>query len=135
MIAKADKLAAGQSWTYRTPAGFESSRLIIGAVVRLEDERTIICAAASNAPTRQANSNPAKTNIAFIPMSERAFRASVLACDNTNATPPDIAGFQKEIQSWQTDPRGLSVFTVPFEGQLDRMIALQMADIVGKPAA
>ena len=99
MIAGTDKLAAGQSWTYRAPAGFECSRLIIGAVVSFEDERTIICAAASNIPTRQAKSNAEKANIAFIPMSEAAFRASVLACDKTNATPPDVAGFQKEIQS------------------------------------
>ena len=142
MGTETEALAAGQSWTYHTPVGFESSRLIVGAVVRFENNHTIICATATDVPVRhgaeQTSSSitmPGMTNIAFIPMSEAAFRASVISVDETSVTPPDADAFQSAIQAWQADPKGLSVFTVPFEGSLDRMIALQMADIVNQPAA
>ncbi len=130
------RIEAGQCWTYRAPGGFENSRLIVGAVVRFENREDIVCASAVHAPPR--NPEPSEqikapsTTVAFIPMTETAFRASVIHCEGT-AEPPEA--FASSLQSWQADPKGLSVFKVPFEGSLDRMIALQMAQIVGQPAA
>ena len=43
--------------------------------------------------------------------------------------------FAAHFSNWHDDERGLSFFTVPFEGSLDRMIALQMAEIIGDPSA
>jgi hypothetical protein len=70
--------------------------------------------------------------IPFLPMTEPAFMASVIALDGA-AEPPE--SFAQKLQEWSDDPRGLSTFTVPFEGFLDRMIALQMAEIAGQSAA
>jgi hypothetical protein len=44
-------------------------------------------------------------------------------------------GFAEKLEEWSNDPKGLTAFTVPFEGFLDQMIALQMAEIAGLSAA
>jgi len=44
------------------------------------------------------------------------------------------AQFLAALNDWQTSERGQTVFTVPFTGDLDRLIALQMASIVGASA-
>ncbi|MGH1418452.1 MAG: hypothetical protein ACRBCJ_06310 [Hyphomicrobiaceae bacterium] len=128
-------LAAGQCWTYRTPNGFEASRLIIGAIVRFQDGQNIVCASATHTPARHNEVDQNAKSIAFIPMSEAAFRASVISCESTHIEPINPQTFQNELNSWHNDPKGMTVFTVPFEGSLDRMIASQMAQIVGQPAA
>ncbi len=123
---------AGQRWTYRTPEGFEDSRLLIGAVVRFDDHAPIFCCAVTDAPRRCADGTLEAVTIPFLPMSEEALRDTVVAPDGGGAVDD---GFATALAEWQTDARGLSCFTVPFEGFLDRMIALQMAAIVGRPAA
>lgn len=126
------KFAAGQQWTYKTPEGYEKSRLVIGAVARCGDGESIVCFSVCDVPQSEASGDTGSVTIPFIPMSEEAFRASVRDLVG-EAEPP--SGFSDALQAWRQDERGLAVFTVPFEGSLDRMIALQMADIVGKPAA
>lgn len=122
--------ATGQLWTYKAPEGFENSRIVIGAVATCTDDSRIICFSVSNAPANGSRSET--TTIPFIPMREDAFAKTVKELVG-EGEPPE--SFSVNLTSWSEDARGLSVFTVPFEGFLDRMIALQMAAIVGQPAA
>lgn len=124
--------AAGQQWTYRAPPELQQSRLIIGAILTFEGRDSIICCSATCSLRQHPDGSLEAVSIPFIPMTETAFRASVLEQDGT-AEPP--AAFADELHIWSNDPRGLTIFTVPFEGQLDRMIAMQMAEIVGRSAA
>jgi hypothetical protein len=126
------QLSAGQCWTYRAPQGFEASRLIIGAIVAFGGKRSIVCCSVTGAPRRRADGSYEAIVIPFLPMTEPAFRASVVELDGV-ADPPEL--FAQKLQEWGDDPRGLTTFTVPFEGFLDRMIALQMAEIAGQSAA
>ena len=41
---------AGERWCYRTPAGFEQSRMVIGAVVSFASSEPIVCCAVLGAP-------------------------------------------------------------------------------------
>jgi hypothetical protein len=125
------ELRAGQRWTYRAPEGFESSRLIIGAIVTFDSGRTVMCCSVLGAPGDSA-SGARTVNIPFMPMTESALRATVVAYDGT-AEP--CASFAEKLQAWGSDPRGFTTFTVPFEGSLDKMIAQQMAAIMAQSAA
>jgi len=126
------QLSAGQSWSYRAPSGFEASRLVIGAIVTFGGRRSIICCSVTGAARRRADGSLEAVVIPFLPMTEPAFRASIAAFDGM-ADPPE--SFAHKLQEWGEDPRGLTTFTVPFEGFLDQMIALQMAEIAGQSAA
>ncbi len=125
-------LAAGQSWTYRAPEGFEGSRIVIGAIVRFVGSRSIVCCSVTGAPRRRGDGTLEAVMIPFIPLSEPAFRASVVDLDGAGELPESFA---QKLQEWSDDPRGLTTFTVPFEGFLDRMIAMQMAALTGQSAA
>lgn len=124
--------AAGQCWTYRAPQGFETSRLLIGAIASFDGHRTIICSAAVHAPRRHADGHLEMVTVPFIPMTDAAFQASVVALDGV-ADLPD--SFAEKLEAWSSDPKGLTAFTVPFEGFVDQMIAHQMAEIAGLSAA
>ena len=67
--------------------------------------------------------------IPFLPMTEAALQATVVAEDGASAP---VEGFERAFAEWRDDGRGFSIFTVPFEGELDRMIAMQMAAILGQ---
>lgn len=125
--------AAGQSWSYRAPEGFETSRLLIGAIASFDGAQHIVLAAAVHAPRRHADGHLERVTIPFLPMTEAAFRASVVAHDE--AAEPLPEAFSEKLSDWQNDPRGLTTFTVPFEGFLDQMIAHQMAEIARQSAA
>jgi len=124
-------LAAGQCWIYRAPEGFESSRLLIGAIATF-DHGSIVCAAAIHAPRRHVDGHIEVVTIPFLPMSEAAFRASVVALEGMGELPESFA---EHLEAWSKDPRGLTTFTVPFYGYLDQMLAQQMAEIAGRSAA
>ncbi len=126
------EFAAGQSWTYRAPEGFETSRLLIGAIASFDGHRTIVCAAVIHAPRRHADGHLEMMTIPFLPMTDAAFHASVVALDGSGEL-PDM--FAQKLEEWSNDPKGLTAFTVPFEGFLDKMIANQMAEIAGASAA
>jgi hypothetical protein len=120
--------AVGQRWTYRAPPGFEASRIVIGAVVSFGMNDRVICAAVAGAPRRHPDGALEAVNIAFLPFSQAAFEATIVELDGTDV-PPTV--FTSEMEQWASDPRGLSTFTVPFDGYLDKLIARQMAEIVG----
>lgn len=121
-------ISAGQAWIYRAPAGFEASRLIVGAIARFADREAIVCVAVTDALQRRPDGSIGRATIPFLPIGEGAFRASITALDGEAALPE---AFAEGLAVWQDDARGLSCFTVPFEGSLDHMIARQMALIVG----
>jgi hypothetical protein len=125
--------AAGQSWTYRAPQGFETSRLLIGAIASFGGHRKIVLAAAVHAPSRHADGHLEMVTIPFLPMTEAAFRASVIALDDVPADLPE--GFAEKLEEWRNDPKGLASFTVGFDGFLDHLIADQAADVAGLSAA
>jgi hypothetical protein len=124
----AGSVAAGDCWTYRAPEGFEDSRIVVGAIVRFEDAPAIVCVSVSAAPQRQPDGSIIAAPIQFLPMSEAAFSQTVRGRDGVGEP---AAGFSSSLEAWQSDAgtRGLSYFTVPFEGYLDRMIAVQMAEL------
>lgn len=93
---------------------------------------SIVCAAAVHAPRRHADGHIEMVTIPFLPMTEAAFRASVVALEGEAALPE---AFAQKLEEWSNDPKGLTTFTVPFEGFLDQMIAHQMAEIAGLSAA
>jgi hypothetical protein len=125
------EFAAGQRWTYRAPAGFEASRIVIGAVVSCSGDQKVVCAAVAGAPRRLPDGQMEAVVIPFLPFTEAAFAATVTGRDGEDVPPP---AFAPALEAWATDARGLSMFTVPFEGNLDVMIARQMAQIVGTEA-
>ena len=127
-VERAPAFRAGERWRYRTPAGFEGSRLLIGAVVSFAGTPPIICCAVTDAPRLLPDGRIDAVTIPFLPLSERALAASVTAPDGEAALP---SGFGEAFEQWHKDVRGLAAFTVPFEGRLDLMIARQMAEIVG----
>lgn len=123
---------AGQRWTYRAPAGFEASRLIIGAIVTFPEREQIVCCAVTCAPRRLPDGRIDAVTIPFLPLGAGAFGQTVGVLDGTEDVPAD---FIVAFEIWRDDPRGLSAFTVPFEGLLDRLIARQMEQIVQAGAA
>jgi hypothetical protein len=125
-------LQAGQRWTYRVAQGYDASRLIIGAIVKFEAAPSIICCSVTEAPRSSESVGSGTVSIPFLPLSETAFRNTAVALDGMGEPP---ASFSDRLQEWSDDPNGLTVFMVPFDGHLDRLIAYQMAEIVKKGAA
>jgi hypothetical protein len=123
---------AGDCWSYRAPAGFESSRIVIGAVLLFADQPTIVCVGVIGAPKKLPDGSLRASDIPLIPMTEHAVAASVVSFMGQAEPPTD---FGAAFAAWHEDDRGLTVFTVPFDGLLDRMIALQMAEIVSEDQA
>ena len=118
---------AGQRWAYAAPPQLEDSRILIGAIVEFEGGRTIVCCAVLAALDRDENGTLRRTTIPFLPMTSDALSRSVTSPDGTAALPE---AFASNFAAWSADERGATYFTVPFEGSLDRMIAMQMAAIV-----
>ncbi len=122
-------LAAGQCWRFRSHDGETSSRLVIGAILAFETAERIICASMIAVEPATTAQDGGSSTIAFLPLSEAAFRDTVIEIDGTGEP---AGGFAAEFEIWRGDPRGLSVFTVPFDGSLDRLIARQMEAIVSE---
>lgn len=118
---------AGECWAYRAPKGFERSRIIVGAVVSSNENEQIVCCAVERAPRRLSDGRIETVTIPFLPMAQSALADSVEARDGHGDVP---AGFQSAFDHWLNDPKGLTMFTVPFEGWLETLIARQMASIV-----
>ncbi|MEL6372522.1 MAG: hypothetical protein AAFR04_00970 [Pseudomonadota bacterium] len=130
----ARELAAGQTWHYRAHDHNARSVIVIGAIVRFEERAPIVCCAVLNAPDRGQDGKAQATTIPFLPL---AYDAAAQTLTEPSAQEFDLPeGFVPALQAWQEDARGLTCYTVPFDGRLDRMIALQMASIVetGQPA-
>ena len=121
--------SVGQKWTFRAPQGFEHSRITIGAIVTPPDGQRIVCFSVSNAPRVTAENQVYDCKISFIPMTEAAFAATVVQPDGTGELP---AEFGEELLAWRDDAKGLTVFSVTFEGCLDELIAQQAASLISQ---
>jgi hypothetical protein len=117
----------GQQWAYAAPPEIANSRIVIGAILEFEGGAEIMCCAVTSALQSAAGGSSEHIAIPFLPMSRAALAQTVTTLDGIGALPDDFAS---ELESWRNDPRGASYFTVPFEGSLERMIALQMAALV-----
>jgi hypothetical protein len=124
--------AAGQCWSFRAPPGFEGARIVIGAILRFQNTESIVCCSVLGAPRRAPDGRIEAVTIPFLPMSETALAQTVVASDGVAELPESFAA---RLDEWANDPRGLTTFTVPFDGYLDHLIAHQMASIVGLDAA
>jgi hypothetical protein len=60
----------------------------------------------------------------FLPLARSAFLGSVSGCDGEADPAPEFAD---DFADWQSDARGMMVFTIPFEGRLDVLVKKQMA--------
>ncbi|MEZ5818805.1 MAG: hypothetical protein R3D44_17155 [Hyphomicrobiaceae bacterium] len=120
---------AGQQWAYAGPEEIADSRIIIGAIVDYGGGRAIACCAVTDALQSGSDGKPSRVVIPFLPMTVEALAQSVTRCDGTGKLPDSFAA---ELDAWQNDPRGASYFTVPFQGSLERMVAMQMAALVEK---
>lgn len=120
---------AGQMWAYAAPPEIADSRIVIGALLAFENGAVIACCSVIGALQNGADGTPERTDIAFLPMSSDALAQTVTQLDGTG---PPSDDFVHELERWRNDPRGASYFTVPFEGSLERMIALQMAALIDK---
>jgi len=120
---------AGQRWAYATSPDIADSRIIIGAIVEFGGGRRVACCAVTGALQRGADGTPERVTIPFVPMLVEALAQSVTQSDGIGDLPDDFAA---HLAAWQDDPRGATYFTVPFEGSLDRLIALQMAALVDR---
>ena len=127
-IQASQTFQAGQVWSYAAPQGFEDSRVLIGAILSFEDGERVVCCAVEGAPQKLGNGQFGRMTIPFLPMAEEAFARTVTGLEGQGFAPPE---FVEAYGVWKTDPKGFSCFSVPFEGYLDRLIALQMAEIVG----
>ncbi len=132
MTGDAQQLSAGQSWQFNTSHGFDDARAIIGAIVSPSGGERIICFSVTRAPTTLDDGTETDAMISFIPMAETAFRATITNLEGTATPPPE---FSDELAVWQSDVRGLTVFTVAFDGCLDRLLAHQAASLIAQPAA
>lgn len=117
-------IKAGQVWRGR---GGDRSIIVIGAVIEIVGRPAVACCSVMS---EGADAGRPGETVPFLPLSIEALAQSVeggaIAEDGEVA-----AGFLDALKAWQSDPRGLTVFNVPYDGSLDRLIARQMASIVG----
>ena len=120
-------LTPGQQWIYHAPKNLEQTRMVIGAIATCGQQgRVICCSIITNEPM-----SPDVT-VPFLPMTEAAFLESVIKPDGMG-NPAD--GFAATLENWKSDPRGLSVFTVPYKGDLKRLIKDQVEAVSAQNAA
>lgn len=123
------EFSAGQLWAYSAPSAVADSRLVIGALVEFETGELLACCSVLGAMQKAPDGAVERVTIPFLPMTVDALRRTVTTLEGEGSV---ADAFASQFQAWSDDPRGASFFTVPFEGTLDRMIALQMAEIVGE---
>ena len=129
--------SAGETWTTRRPAATATSLpqdgappyLVIGAILHADTTATGIAACAVwNARAKSAEGAWAPSIVPFLPLSLAALARTVVERAEPLALPD---GFLAHFEAWRADPKGLTVYTIPFEGSLDTLIAHQMAAIIG----
>jgi hypothetical protein len=121
--------AVGQKWSCPGSTGQGEAYLVIGALLSFESGEVIACCVVTGSAQRHPDGSESRITIPFLPITAHALGETVTTLIGSADVPQD---FQTQFEAWRTDPRGLSYFTVPFEGRLDLMIARQMAEIVGE---
>ncbi|MBS0241541.1 MAG: hypothetical protein JSS20_05140 [Proteobacteria bacterium] len=121
------QFAAGQKWACKAVHDGGDCRIHIGAIVEFGGGLRIACCAVTDAVDREPDGREREVAIPFLPMRLEALAASVVELDGAAELPE---AFTAALAAWGQDPRGVSYYTVPFEGSLDRLIAHQMTAIV-----
>ena len=104
------KFAPGQCWTYKTISGFDSSRIIVGAVEFLPDEGDIVCITVTDAPVPTARGGPIEAHtMPFIPFSAEALAGSVVEQLEDVPIPDE---FPPMYESWMEDTGGSEFLTI-----------------------
>ena len=98
----APEFRAGDRWRYRAPAGFEQSRMLIGAVVSFADAEPIVCCAVVEAPRLLPDGTVDSVNIPFLPLTAGAMRSSVVARDGEGVLPLGFGAGQFKTFTWLT---------------------------------
>jgi hypothetical protein len=109
----------GQAWTYEAPKGFESSRIIIGAILTFASHEPVICSAVTGAPMLDDMGKVQPLTIPFLPFSKSAFDQTVILPDGEGEIP---TSFGDSYESWKTDAKGLGFINIPFKGLLRDMV-------------
>lgn len=123
------EFTAGETWTTRGVVDGPPPHLVIGAIIRGDDVgRSVAACAVWHAHARTPAGEWRTTTVPFLPLTLAALAGTVVDRAAPLAMPDE---FMAEFEAWQADPKGLSVFTIPFEGSLDGLIARQMAAIIG----
>ncbi len=118
--------AVGQVWTYPHPEGFGESRIVIGAIDKVEDGDDIICIAVTSAPVPRRKGLVSRANIPFLPFSQTAIEETVLLQEGTQEIPEE---FEQAYENWKADTNGRDFFQVPFPTLLSELyFALQDED-------
>ncbi len=105
----------GQSWSYETTPGFESSRILIGAIEEIAEVGEVICITLTNAPMpRPDGSTPDMATIPFIPFARDAIDQSVKKLDGNDPLPENFealhADWLKETEGDEFLPISVPVF-------------------------
>jgi hypothetical protein len=117
-----EPIAAGQSWKYRAPQGYEDSRIVVGAIVHFEKGESVVCCSVHNVPRKVNGSSSETITLPFLPLTESAFRSSISEKDGVG----ELAGsFAQRLLTWAEDANGMVAFKVPFSGNLEQMVELQ----------
>ncbi len=105
----------GQSWSYETIPGFETSRILIGAIEEVPEVGQVICITLTNAPMPKPDgSAPDAATIPFIPFARDAIDQSVIKLDGDEKLPEHFdelrAGWMEETQGEDFLPISVPVF-------------------------
>ena len=105
----------GQAWSYKAPAGFERSRIIIGAILTFASHEPIICVAVTKAPMSDIEGRVQPLTIPFLPFSKNAFDQTVMTIGRSAPLPEN---FINHYTCWKNDLKGLGFINIPFKGLL-----------------
>ena len=114
-----ESYCVGQAWTYEAPKGFESSRIVIGAILTFANHEPVICSAVTGAPMLDDQGNVQPLTIPFLPFSKSAFDQTVVRLDGDSELPQS---FDESYESWKIDQKGLGFINIPFKGLLRNMV-------------
>ncbi len=117
--------AVGQSWTFSAPKGFESSRIVIGAIEPVDGHEPIICISIIGVIVPLANGKIEKSTIDFMPFSKKALDETVINFEGKIEIP---SGFSSGYLKWKSDPDGLGFFNVPFSSLIAQLTEAMTQD-------
>lgn len=116
-----NKYAVGQCWSYDTRPGFESSRIVIGAIEENADVGEVICVTLIDVPLMLHKGEEAgPATIDFVPFSRQAIDSSVRSLLGNE---PPSAEFAGHHENWKEETEGDDYLTIPVTVFLDILAA------------
>ena len=116
------KYEVGQSWSYKTLPGFESSRILIGSIEEeIPEIGEVICISLTNAPMPStASSAPEMATIPFIPFARDAIDQSVISLDGDEKLPENFEDLRAD---WKSETDGEDFLPVSVPVFLDMLVS------------